>query len=79
MTYTVKYRKTGAFFWRTIKNVKGDSVGNPQEFAAAVRILILEDDSRVELPLEKFEFKYCPKRHKLIVQNMEAQSGQKLG
>lgn len=79
MTYTVKYRKLGAFLWKTIKKVKGDSVGNPQEFAASVRILILEDDSRVELPLDKLEFKFSPDRHKLIMKNMEAQSGQKLG
>lgn len=79
MTYTVKYRNVGSFFWKTVKKVKADMVGNPQEFAASIRILILEDDTRLEIPADKVEFKYSPERHKLILSNMEKQSGQKLG
>lgn len=79
MTYTVKYRKLGSFFWKTVKKVTADMVGNPQEFAASVRILILEDDTRLEIPADKTEFKYSPARHKIILKNLEQSSGQKLG
>lgn len=79
MTYTIKYRKLGSFFWTAVKKVKADMVGNPQEFAASVRILILEDDTRIEIPADKIEIKYSPERHKIILKNMEQSSGQKIG
>lgn len=79
MTYTVKYRKLGSFLWKTVKNVVADSVGDPNEFAASIRILILQDDSRMEIPADKTEFRYSPTRHKIILKNLETQSGQKLG
>ncbi len=79
MTYTVKYRKLGSFFWKTVKRVQGDMIGNPQEFGASIRVLILEDESRLEIPADKTEFRYSPARHRVLLKNMEATSGQKLG
>ena len=78
MLYTVKYRKVGSFFWTTVKKVKGDSVGNREEFGYPVRVLILENDRRLEISANDTEFLFSEDRHKLILSNMEKNSGQRL-
>jgi hypothetical protein len=75
MIYSVKFRKCGAFFWRKI-NVKVDltmaSEGIP------VRVFILENETRLEIPMLGYEFEFCPRRHLAIKANMERESGQKI-
>lgn len=71
MTYTVYYRLKSSKFWQTVKNVKGDGLlpGN------AHRYLILQDESRLEIPMEGTEFKFSRERFLIIKQNMEKESG----
>jgi hypothetical protein len=77
MKYTVKYRKIGCFFWRTLKNVKADLTMS-QEANMPVRVFVLEDETRVEIPALLHEFRFCPKRFSGILKQMEAQAGQKI-
>jgi hypothetical protein len=75
MIYTVKFRKCGKFFWNKIK-VKGDLTMVSE--GLQVRVFILENDARLEIPALSYEFEFCPRRHLSIVANMEKQAGQKL-
>jgi len=45
MSYTVKYKLRGQWFWRKVKNVIGDTLVDGRQ------ILILQDDSQIHLPL----------------------------
>jgi hypothetical protein len=76
MTYTVKYRTKNQWFWRTLKNVKGDLVGT--DIPGDQRVFILEDETRVEVPGVGTEFIFSPGRFLLIKQNMEEEAGQKI-
>jgi hypothetical protein len=76
MIYTVKFRKSGSFFWSKIK-VKGD-LSMMQE-GLAMRVFILENDARVEIPALSYEFWFSKERHLSILKNMEKESGQKIG
>lgn len=75
MTYTVRYRRKGSFFWRTVKCVKGDLL--PQDLPG-FRVLIREDESRLEIPIDGTEFEFCARRFLVIRQKMEQEAGQKL-
>jgi hypothetical protein len=75
MIYTVKYRKCGSFFWRKIK-VKGDLTMVAE--GLQVRVFILENDERMEIPALSHEFWFSKERHMSILKNMEKESGQKL-
>lgn len=76
MLYTVKYKKVGDFFWSTIKKVKGDYIAN--DISTKPRVLILEDETRVEIPTEGVVFKFDVNRHLCILKNMEKESRQKV-
>ena len=76
MTYTVKYKKKFDIFWSKIKKVKGDLIIN--EYNYPVRVLILEDETRIEIPLFETIFQFSKERFIVIKQNMEKESGQKL-
>ena len=76
MVYSVKYRKVGSFFWCKIKNVKGDlSMINE---GLPVRVFILENEVRHEIPALEHEFVFSKERHSMILVNMEKQAGQKI-
>ena len=75
MIYSVQYRQQNQWFWRTIKKVKGDLI--PQELPAT-RVFILEDESRIEIPLQGTEFKFCYKRFLAIKSQVEKETGQSL-
>jgi hypothetical protein len=77
MTYSVKVRKVGSFFWKKYPRVKAD-LNMMQEAGLAVRVLILEDESRVEIPALQYEFVFCKKRFDAIKKNMEKEAGQKI-
>ena len=69
MNYTVKYKK--GFFWKTIKNVKGDGI--LQETNA--RWFILADESRIEIPITGTIFEFSKERHYFIKENMNKEIG----
>lgn len=75
MIYTVKFRKSGAFFWRKIK-IKGDLTMVSD--GLQVRVFILENDERLEIPALSYEFWYSKERHMSILKNMEKESGTKI-
>ena len=74
MVYTVRYKKKGQLFYRTIKNVKGDFIAN--DVPGSPRVLVLEDESRMEIPTIDTEFLFDSKRFLVIKQRMEAEAGQ---
>ena len=71
MNYTVKYKQPNQFFWRTIKQVKGDGL---LEHGKA-RFFVLEDETRVEIPITA-QFKFSKGRFYSIKKEMETQAGQ---
>jgi hypothetical protein len=75
MLYTVKYKKPQWWFWRKLKNVKGDGIvfgGSGQ--AIPVRYFILMDESRVELP-SSMMFRFDPDRFRMIQEDMRRETG----
>ena len=76
MIYAVKFRKSGAFFWNKIK-IKGDLT--MMQEGLPVRVFILDNDERVEIPALSYEIWFSKERHMSILKNMEKESGQKLG
>jgi hypothetical protein len=75
MIYTVKFRKSGAFFWRKIK-AKGDL--SMVSEGLQVRVFVLENDERMEIPALSHEFWFSKERHVSILKKMEQESGQKI-
>lgn len=76
MTYTVKVKKIGSLFWKTYKRVKGDFIF--KEGNDAARVLIFEDESRLEIPLAGHSFLFCSRRFLSIKSQMEKEAGQAL-
>ena len=70
MNYTVYYTK--GFFWRKLKNVKGDGV-MPENNTS--RFFILEDETRIEIPIY-YIFKFSKERFISIQQRMGDEVGQ---
>jgi len=70
VSYEVKYRKLGSFFWKTLKAVKGDMILKP-EAGVAVRVFLMQDESRVEIPAELCEFKFSKERFFNIKQSTD--------
>lgn len=73
MNYTVKYKKANDWFWRKIKNVKGDGILENNSH----RYLILDNEERIEIPLF-YIFKFSKERFFVIKKNMEQESGQQI-
>lgn len=76
MNYTVNFKLKQSFFWKTYKNVKADLVST--DLGTPMRVLILDDESRVEIPLDGTQFKFCSKRFLAIKKQMEQEAGQTL-
>lgn len=77
MLYSVKYRTLNSFFWKTINNIKGD-LTMMEEQRIPVRVFILEDNSRIEIPMLSCEFIFSKERHASILKKMEEEAGQKI-
>jgi hypothetical protein len=73
MTYKVKYKRPDDFRWKSIKKVKGDGIMTE----APYRFFILDDESRIEIPLGCI-FKFSSGRFLLIKKRMEQESGQQI-
>lgn len=71
--YSVKYRVQGRWFWKRIKNVKGDGIitenGN--------RYFILSNEERIEIP-KNSEVVFSVERHLQILTQMEKEAGIKI-
>jgi len=79
MTYEVYYKKPGGFIWHKVKNVEADTIietDNGQ--ALAVRVLFLADKTRLEIPMTCL-IKFSKERFYDIQNNMESETGQKIG
>lgn len=76
MIYSVKYRKVGSFFWTKLKRVKGDSTLVAE--GLSVRVFMLDDETRLEIPALTNEFVFSKERHLTVLKNMEREAGQKL-
>lgn len=75
MTYTVFYKRDSDYFWRKIKNVKGDGVLQDNRL---VRYFICDDETRLEIPMENTVFRFSKERFTVILKSMEKESGQKI-
>lgn len=58
--------------------VKGDFVGQASDGLAGLRVLILENDTRVEYPISEYIAEFSKERFDVLRQNMEKEAGQKL-
>ena len=76
MVYVVKYRKKGQVFFRTVNKVKGDFIAN--DVPGSPRVLVLEDETRMEIPTIDTEFVFDSKRFLVIKQRMEQEAGAKI-
>jgi hypothetical protein len=73
MNYTVKYKSKNSWFWKVIKNVKGDGI--IQDFPIPFRYFILNDETRIEIPMDGTIFNFGKERHYLIKENMNKELG----
>jgi hypothetical protein len=69
--YTVTYKQLGSLFKHTLTRVKGDGITESGD----VRFFILEDESRVEVPVLDVVFTFSKERFDLIKKNMEIEAG----
>lgn len=76
MLYTVKYKLKNQWFWRTVKKVRGDFLGT--DMPVPCRILTLEDETRIEIPLEGTLFEFSNGRYLTIKKNMEKEANTKI-
>jgi len=77
MVYSVRYKKFGSLFWKTVKNVEGDTIMDHVGQALPVRVLLLADKSRIEIPMDCI-IKFSKERFYDIQKQMEKEAGQKI-
>jgi len=75
MVYTVKYKLKNQS-WKKIKNVKGDLI--VQDLPNPTRVLILDDETRIEIPYNNTVFVFSKERFIAIKQSAERETGQKI-
>ncbi len=74
ITYTVSYKEPGLFKkWKRLQKVRGDGLleGNTHRF------FILEDESRIEIPLS-FSFKFSKERFFSIKDRLSNEAKQEI-
>lgn len=69
ITYTIKYKKKGQWFWRSIKNVVGDGMESDYRF-----FHLLNDTLRF-IPSHETEFDFAEDRQKAIEKKMSKEAG----
>lgn len=72
VTYTVKFKKVGDLFFKKVRRVKGDFIAADVE--GRPRVLILENEARMEIPTVGMIFEFSFERFLLIKQRMEEES-----
>lgn len=70
MTYTVRYRKQGQWFWRTIKNVKGDYPAQD----CPCHILHTDKEEVIMIPFGS-EIRFSSERFWSIKEKMDKEAG----
>jgi len=73
MLYSVHYKKVDSFFWKKINKVKGDFIA--QDLPNSPRVLVLDNESRIEIPVHDMMFKFSQERFFLIKKNMDTEAG----
>lgn len=76
MKYTVKLTPAAGGKSITYNNIVGDLPGKPEEGMGGVRILILDDNTRVEVPGTQYLITFSPDRFKILHKNMQREAGQ---
>jgi hypothetical protein len=82
MTYSVSYKKKNGIFWKTLKHVKGDGIielpsgEDGERLVFPIRYFIMEDESRVEIPMDHYVFRFSKERFISIHRSMEQEAGQ---
>ncbi len=76
MLYQVRYRLTGRRFWVTLKKVVGDFVA--KDIPIPTRVFILDDETRIEVPIGGTEFEFSKERFLSMKESAEKEAGQKL-
>ena len=74
MNYTVKFKTEKSWFWKKFKNVKGDGIMG--DTPVPTRFFILDDESRVEVPITGTIFTFSHERFLVIKQTMEREANQ---
>jgi len=78
MKYSVWYKKENSFFWNKLTKVTGDFVDSTS-LPYPVRVFAFEDQSKIEIPLDKpMAFKFCKNRFLVIKKNVEMEARQNL-
>jgi len=85
ITYEVQYKKIGSLFYKKLKKVKGDGFleDNIIQDVAGIRTtnfknarwFILEDETRIEIPLLNHIFVFAKERFYSIKDRMEVENG----
>jgi len=78
MIYSVKLTPVNGEESIVFKKVIGDFVGQASDGLAGLRILMLEDNSRVEFPVAGYIAHFSKERFDVLKKNMEKEAGQKL-
>jgi hypothetical protein len=68
-TYKAKYRQPGQIFWRTLRRVRGDGIGE------GFRFFVLEDDTMIYVSIDA-EVRFPPERATSIERTMSKEAGQ---
>ena len=82
VTWTVKYKRQGKWFFRRIHKVKGECIlhenmrasnGTKSTYPVPVIEFFKENETVVIIPMEGTEFIYGPNRHLSILEKIEKQ------
>lgn len=78
--YSVTYKPRYSFFWKKLNAVKADGIlidtTAGQKSVVPYRWFILDDESRVEIPMDGTIFKFSKERFYSIKKSMETEVGQ---
>ncbi len=74
MNYSCKYKHRNEWFWKKIKNIKGDGIMKDSQYPT--RFFILDNEERIEIPIPENTFHFSMERFLVIKQSMENEVGQ---
>jgi hypothetical protein len=73
--YTVKIKRPSGLFWKTLKNVTGDSIiETGTGVALPVRVFFFSDESRLEVPMT-YLIRFSPERAASIRKSISKETG----
>jgi len=74
MVYQAKVKSPNGIFWHKYRRVKGDLAYETKTGTLPVRVLILDDETRVEIPMS-WAIVFSPARFAFVHKQMEKESG----